>query len=185
MCARQGVLGVPALTWLILRPRGASPRRGRAGPGRLRQAPPEPQRSGPAAEASAPARPPAVSVPPPWNSDPARGGGRGRALLKAQRCSRAGRADGGRSWSLLTGVGWYQGSQETPPASTPHPRSGWSLRSLPNLLGLLGRGVGAFNCTPSRHSCLLRRAVQLVPKTNSGSDRDRGCKVTSVWSEPS
>lgn len=35
--------GVPALTWLIPRPRGASPRLGRSRAGRRREAPPEPQ----------------------------------------------------------------------------------------------------------------------------------------------
>lgn len=120
VCARQGVLGVPALTWLILRPRGASPRRGRAGraaAGRRR-----PSHSNPVPRLRPP-HPPAVSAPPPWNSAPARGGGRGRALLKGQRSSRV---DGEREelespdWGVGgAGPGPYQPRLAIPAQASP------------------------------------------------------------------
>lgn len=74
--ARQGLPGVPELTWLIPRPRGASPRQGPppAGPAER----PRPSHSdGPAAVAASP-----VSAPPPWNSDPAWRGRVGPRALK-------------------------------------------------------------------------------------------------------
>lgn len=161
--ARQGVLGVPALTWLILRPRGASPRRGRAGraaAGRRR-----PSHSNPVPRLRPP-HPPAVSAPPPWNSAPARGGGRGRALLKGQRSSRV--VDGEREelespdWGVGgAGPGPYQPRLAIPAQASPLSPFQPSL--------VCWREVWA---APSPDIGLPGRAARPVPKKSSGSDRD-------------
>lgn len=95
MRTRQGVLGVPALTWLIPRLRGASPRRGpEPGRARRREAPPEPQLDlSRAAASSSPPSPPRL---PGIRMRPG-GGGRGCALLKGPPLSRVGGADRGRA----------------------------------------------------------------------------------------